>query len=82
MTTRLIHPEAAQLSDSIDSAWRDVRRATTGNFATKSTLQTADAALARLLNSGTTELRLLRQRVRAELSALSADELERERSAA
>ena len=71
MISRPINREAAGLADSIDTLWRDVRRATTGNFATKASLEAADAALAKLLNSATTDLRELRVIIRAEIAALA-----------
>lgn len=77
MCTRPIHPEAAGLSDSIEAKWRDVRKATTGNFATEAALEAAHASLGALLNSGTTELRLLRQRIASELATVRAAKAER-----
>lgn len=73
MSTRLIHSEAAGLSDDVNALWLSVRRATTGNFTTLPSLEAADAALAKLLNSGTTDLRRLRAVVQAEIAAAKAE---------
>jgi hypothetical protein len=72
MTTRLINAEAAGLSEGVNALWLAVRKATTGNFATLASLEAADAALAKLLNSGTTDLRSLRAIIQAEIAAAKA----------
>lgn len=78
MTTRVINPEAAGLSDGMNGHWQTIRRATTGNFTTLAALDAADAALAALLNSATTDLKRLREILRAERQALAAEIADRE----